>query len=1656
MKLEQPVNPYIAGPALSTEKEFFGRQDVINQVTNDLKNTGVNVLVLFGQRRIGKTSLLYQLKRALPKNKFFSIYFDLQDQSKRPLGKVLAELAETVTESLNIEIDLNKFDSEGRYFRKEFLPQLYKALGNIRPVFLFDEFDVIDQMPKDEMSETIAAKSFFPLIRKIISESMKPAFVFAVGRQAKDLSPEFNTVLNEELNSDINATLKGSIAHEVWILDQDSAKNLILQAERNNSLQFYPEAIDRILSLTNSHPYLLQLLCQRIWQLAYEKDNWDVPIPVITKKDVEEAIHDALETGGQALNWLWDGFSPAEKIYAAAFAETASEKEILSKDSVIQIITENAPRLRTRDVERAPQYLEERHILERTGHDKYCFSIELLRLWISKNKPLNKIKDALDSIDPLADSAFNTGQEFFKRQMWKKAIGQFRNALEINPRHFRARFQLGESLLRNKQIEAAISEFEAAYNLDQNETRLALASALIILAKKELERNNYNKAIEIFNRALVVSPNEGQAQNLLAKTLEEQRKTSMPAQQTQTRPTLIIGLGGTGQQVLTLIKKNLLEINNGQIPKQTRLLCFDTSANFDIKDSSISDITTSLIDNVEFISIGTNIYDIVSSISDHQKLPQWLNIDSWLDAKEIIRRYTPAVFNLKEGAAQVRQFGRLALFNDLLQFPQSRIFAHLDRAISDIRKEAEPDQQIEIILLASSDGGTGAGMFIDMGILTRKIVSYLEKNICMRGFFITTRVDQKGDENEARSFAAWRELNRFMTIHGNYGQRVMRYNPTNQQFDIKIDRRVFDVCYFIENRNRVLNSPENVYPAIANAICALIDTKAGRTYTEYVISNMAGKLTNLPPAPYYSAIGSYSLKVPTYFSRRVYAHECALSALDILLQPIKDVDNNRIIDVSSDKNSERLGYSGDKGALEFLRARTSGDLGSDQRQFLNSPLLQIVAEIKVNNSNEDRAFIQRVSLASLQKGIGEMFWRALVNISDDARGEKLFREIENELNYSLTKEVPSSRVAGDNPSQAYPRIERKIPIVFSEHYGRILSDGSEQRGKFGSALYQCRLFQTERFQEMLSRWLDTTLNGTVEDVERAKGGKIGYAYNTLSEIMTALGYFIEFLGKVRRQRNELMPTLRVDERAITALADYRRHKDDKCWISAWDNFVHPRAHMSQIQYLRTEQARINLRKYDILFNVLYETASDMLTMTGKVRDGLKKWIGYLAIGDPEQNIESLYKKIWHSLGSTNSSLVMEKLHTKAQQVIEINRIPVAREDIYNILRRFHWNINENNQQIEIGLDINVSNSNTNPEIHKFQFGERDLHDNILKLLLSLGTSSHEVSRQTLPNIGQVLINKLEPVDKLASELNRLAEPLYEASTYHNQPQMVSSFICFDSENIDSEARGYLDQLEKHMEVQNVYSNSVYGLIPSNNPYQLTIIRSDDILSPNDFAVWHKYLQAYIKLITDRGIAGANLHIFPAERNAVLYEREIYRTMQIPGYKILHPLVVALLDERVSIEYFFYCLSYGLITREQIGNQEIYMLNLPEKREPIYLSKSFNDLLVYRSPDILSVIDVFVNKKSDIENDQLVINMDDVSRAIKSRINEIGVEQAVSLLKFQLDNPDGIVKTLLQKAKNEQEVKPLEVKPLMSSEYEDLAAVAAVIIKGALSNLLGED
>jgi len=142
--MTNPINPYVAGNPVDDSPAFIGRADVLREVVRVLRRPQDNAIVLYGQRRIGKTSILQHLAAQLPREgPYRPVYFDLQDKAAWPLGRVLQELARTIAHVLGLpDPDLGT-DPETA-FRQTWLPATLNTLASTSAlVLLLDEFDVL-------------------------------------------------------------------------------------------------------------------------------------------------------------------------------------------------------------------------------------------------------------------------------------------------------------------------------------------------------------------------------------------------------------------------------------------------------------------------------------------------------------------------------------------------------------------------------------------------------------------------------------------------------------------------------------------------------------------------------------------------------------------------------------------------------------------------------------------------------------------------------------------------------------------------------------------------------------------------------------------------------------------------------------------------------------------------------------------------------------------------------------------------------------------------------------------------------------------------------------------------------------------------------------------------------------------------------------------------------------------------------------------------------------------------------------------------------------------------------------------------------------------------------------------------------------------------
>jgi hypothetical protein len=380
-----PRNPYIAGKALGDPRGFFGRADVFRLVQTVLSSPDQNSVVLFGQRRIGKTSILLNLRSQLPAPPFVPVYFDLMDRARKSLADVSFELAATIAQELKLQQPVRAgFDDEGRGFREKFLPSVYAALGDNRLVLLFDEFDVLNVGAEEKLAPTSAAFAFFPYLRDLMTNEPRLGFVFVVGRKAEELSIEFKSAF------------KASRFARVSVLDDESARALVRTAERDNLLHFSKDAVTRVLDLTACHPYFTQLMCQIVFERAFANEP---PRVEITPADVDAIVPKVLEAGENIFEWIWDGLPPAERVIFSAIASGTDEQTVITEERLVAILQSQGIRILIRELELAPKTLVEWEMLKQTDGG-YKFFVELMRRWVVARKSLDKVKDELDRVMP--------------------------------------------------------------------------------------------------------------------------------------------------------------------------------------------------------------------------------------------------------------------------------------------------------------------------------------------------------------------------------------------------------------------------------------------------------------------------------------------------------------------------------------------------------------------------------------------------------------------------------------------------------------------------------------------------------------------------------------------------------------------------------------------------------------------------------------------------------------------------------------------------------------------------------------------------------------------------------------------------------------------------------------------------------------------------------------------------------------------------------------------------------------------------------------------------------------------------------------------------------------------------------------------------------
>ncbi|MBE7552356.1 MAG: PD40 domain-containing protein [Anaerolineales bacterium] len=377
-------NPYVAGSPIRGEEMFFGRDEVFRWLRDHLMGQFQdNVIVLYGERRTGKTSILYQIPRRLGDASYLPVFIDLQQLSLDSMSSFWWQVAIKISSELrkvegiapiNRPERPNFADAPGVYFAEVFLSQIQETIGQQRRLLLmFDEFE--------RMRTKVKAGEFpadvFDYLRSLMADH-RLSIIVSLGSKLEEMESEYSVLFNQ------------AIYHKITFLNEADARVLITQPVAQ--YYSYPnEAIDFILKAASGHPFYTQHICHAIFARR-EMGN----VALVGVEEVRQVLPDVVEATAQNLKFTWDDVGAAEKVVIAALATQNSEVgHAVSRTTLVRLLQTGEVCPPAGELTTALQTLRTRDILREEKSGEYAFTIEPFRLWLSKERRLDFVREDL-------------------------------------------------------------------------------------------------------------------------------------------------------------------------------------------------------------------------------------------------------------------------------------------------------------------------------------------------------------------------------------------------------------------------------------------------------------------------------------------------------------------------------------------------------------------------------------------------------------------------------------------------------------------------------------------------------------------------------------------------------------------------------------------------------------------------------------------------------------------------------------------------------------------------------------------------------------------------------------------------------------------------------------------------------------------------------------------------------------------------------------------------------------------------------------------------------------------------------------------------------------------------------------------------------------
>lgn len=401
-------NPFIVGNPIRTEKMFYGREDDFRYVRTKLEGTNQGVVVVFcGERRVGKSSILYQVAGGRLGDRFIPVFIDLQEmviasdseffhricrliaesvarsnsravRERAPESDAAAAILMASAKSAGLVrqtalaqasiISLPAFDGRNPYpVFLDFLDDVLASIGDRTLLILMDEYELLE----GKVDEGKLSNEIFTFLAGLMDNKERLALIFTGSRRLEERDKKYWREL-----------LRRSLFRKVGFLSEKDTVRLITEPVVGRVV-YGRGVMDVVYRLTAGQPFYTQVICQNVVDYMNEhRQNW------FTVADLGQVITEIVDNPLPQMIYTWDALSDDEKLGLSLLGEVLADgiayatagklrASVKANDYPVNL-SENTIRLTLEEMFR-------RELLEKDSADGFRIKIDLLRLWIRRS-----------------------------------------------------------------------------------------------------------------------------------------------------------------------------------------------------------------------------------------------------------------------------------------------------------------------------------------------------------------------------------------------------------------------------------------------------------------------------------------------------------------------------------------------------------------------------------------------------------------------------------------------------------------------------------------------------------------------------------------------------------------------------------------------------------------------------------------------------------------------------------------------------------------------------------------------------------------------------------------------------------------------------------------------------------------------------------------------------------------------------------------------------------------------------------------------------------------------------------------------------------------------------------------------------------------------